>query len=116
MQQQQNGQQQSQKQVADLRREKGQQQQQQQRRQKVGKQAAVSVLSSVALGGVRKNKVGSRKRGSLVVVPAAHGRDAQGPDALEALRKRVALLSGKQQGGEGAAKTSGKSKGSKKKR
>ena len=40
-----------------------------------------------------KGKGGGRGGKSLVVIPAAFGRDTQGTDALQALRAKMALIS-----------------------
>lgn len=81
-----------------------QQQRKQQRKQKqkeakqaarVAKQqrgAANGKLGLNPLGALQKLKAGRKRKGGMVVVPPALGRDASGPDALEALRKRMAVL------------------------
>jgi hypothetical protein len=68
-----------------------QQQQQQQKKKAKGKDAdprGVALRAALAKHGAKKRGAG---RG-LFVIPQAFGRDVAGPDALQALRSKLAAL------------------------
>lgn len=54
--------------------------------------AAKQPGAALGLAGVPGVAKGGRKGGGMVVIPAAMGRDASGPDALAALRARLAAV------------------------
>lgn len=85
-------QQQSQQQQQQSQQQRKQQRKQKQKEAKQQRGAANGKLGLNPLGALQKLKAGRKRKGGMVVVPPALGRDASGPDALEALRKRMAVL------------------------
>jgi len=54
-------------------------------------QSSTQLARKVVLQKELAKKRAGRSKGKLVVIPAAFGRDAQGSDALQALRSKMAL-------------------------